>query len=559
MTVISSPRYARNGALRRAATLLALGSLAGNLALAADDSQHKAHEAIPGDLVLSRSVYHNKASNVKIGQTLPPGCETTSVGCTKGLVASNDGAFPYVFNNVLFDGSFGITSPLFLDEIDPNGKLVGTLELPNSLQHGIGPNSDQLVTSFSSKSEGALNLSTDRQYLTFIDYVAPVDTIDVSNSNTPGAVDPTNPVGIPYYRAAARVDKFGHFTFTKTNAYSGNNGRAAILNNSDGNYLFYTSGNAGNGANPQPNDIVLGAGAQIFDFAGEPESEQVPGTPTPVGSFSVTLLGAKADKIGKDDNFRGLTIFNNALYYTKGSGSNGVNTVYFLDTTGAACPNGVGLPSTSATLPTTPINPDLSTLSTKGLPSNMCILKGFPSVPNKTATVTAYPFGIWFADATTLYVADEGDGYTGGKDFYTHAAAQTTAGLQKWVFDSVSQSWTLAYTLQKGLELGQRYLIPGLPSDVNLETGLTWTPATDGLRNITGRVLPNGDAVIYAITSTVSGSGDQGADSNRLVRVTDKLANTDPTVAAKTSFVTLRQAGFAEVLRGISFTPGTTY
>ncbi len=55
-----------------------------------------------------------------------------------------------------------------------------------------------------------------------------------------------------FYRAAARVDVQGNFSFTKTNAYSGNNGRAAILNNSDGNYVFYTAGNAGNGANPQP-------------------------------------------------------------------------------------------------------------------------------------------------------------------------------------------------------------------------------------------------------------------------------------------------------------------
>ena len=42
----------------------------------------------------------------------------------------------------------------------------------------------------------------------------------------------------------------------------------------------------------------------------------------------------KADKTGKDTNFRGLTIFNNVVYFTKGSGSNGVNTVYFIDTTG---------------------------------------------------------------------------------------------------------------------------------------------------------------------------------------------------------------------------------
>jgi hypothetical protein len=545
-----SPQFRRRRAFRQAG---ALGVIAASLSAAA----YAQTAAVPGNLLVSRSVYDNNPNNVKVGQILPPGCAATTGGCAGP--ATYDGAFPYVFNNALVDASFGITSKLYLDEWTQGGAYVGTLELPNSSQTGVGPNSDQLVTSFSSKSEGALNLSTDGQYLTLIDYVAPVDTIDVSNSNTPGAVDPTNPVGPAYYRAAARGDKYGRFTFTKTNAYSGNNGRAAILNNSDGNYVFYTAGNAGNGSNPQPNDIVLGAGAQIFDFAGEPESEQVPGAPTPVGSFSVTELGAKADKIGKDDNFRGLAIFDNVLYYTKGSGSNGVNTVYFLDTTGAACPNGVGLPSTSATLPTSPLNPNLSTLAKDGLPSNMCILKGFPAVPNKTATVTEYPFGIWFANATTVYVADEGDGYAGGLDLYAHAAAQTTAGLQKWVFDSVSQSWKRAYTLRKNLLLGKPYTVSGYPTGTNPATSLPWAPATDGLRNIAGRVLPNGDAQIWAITSTVSGSGDQGADPNRLVTVTDVLANTDPTVAEGYSFSTVTTAGFAEVLRGVSFAPGTAY
>jgi hypothetical protein len=41
------------------------------------------------------------------------------------------------------------------------------------------------------------------------------------------------------------------------------------------------------------------------------------------------------------------------------------------------------------------------------------------------------------------------------------------------------------------------------------------------------------------------------------VVIEDSLNNTDPTVAAKEKFYTLRTAGFGEVLRGISFTPGT--
>jgi hypothetical protein len=511
---------------------------------------------IPGNLVVSRSVYDNKASNVVVGTILPPNCAATTGGCGAPSGAPNDGTYPTVWNNDIYDGSFGITSRIFLDQMTPFGWVIDTLRVPSEPTRR-GASADHLVTSFSSKSELALNLSSDGRFITFMGYVAPMDTLDVSNSNTPGAVDPTNPVGTEYARAVAQVDANGVFQFTETNAYSGNNGRAAIQNDSRGVDLIYTVGTAGNGANPQPNGIILGAGTQILSPAGAPEAAQVPGAPTPVGSFSVTELGAKADKIGKDDNFRGLTIFNDVLYFTKGSGSNGVNTVYFIDTTGGACPKGVGLPAPGAKLPTAPLSYTAATLQTAGLPNNMCILSGFPQIPNKTATVTAFPFGIWFADARTLYVADEGDGYTGGADLYTHAGAQTTAGLQKWVFNSATSTWTLAYTLTNGLSLGQAYDVRGYPSGLNAGTGLPWAPATDGLRNITGTVGRDGVATVWAITSTISGNGDTGADPNRLVVIRDTVDNIDVGNASKEQFYTLRTADFAEVLRGVAFTPGT--
>ena len=528
--------------------------------LTAGAQQHGSHQDaahfFPGNLVVSRSVYDNNPANVKVGMTLPPNCAATQGGCGASTGAPDNGIYPFVFNNVLFDASFGITSRIFLDQITPDGFFLNSLEVPNSLDRGINSKSDQLVTSFSSKSEIALHLSTDHRALAFMGYVAPVNTIDVSNSNTPLAIDPTNPVGQEFLRGVATVDRNGQFSFTETNAYSGNNGRAAILNNTDGEPFFYTAGNAGNGANPQPNGIVLGAGAQFIDFSSKHEAQQDPGTPTPVSSFSVTLLGDKADKIGKDDNFRGMTVFNNVLYYTKGSGSNGVNTVYFVDTTGKACPNGVGLPAANAKLPTTPLTFDPAALQTTGLPSNMCILAGFPTALAKSAVV-AFPFAVWFANPTTLYVADEGDGFASDSTLYTHAAAQTTAGLQKWVFNSTTNPWNLAYTLTSGLQLGVPYTVHGYPAGTNAATNLPWAPATDGLRNIEGQVNRDGTVTIWGITSTVSGGGDTGADPNRLVAINDRLSNTSATVAAKEKFSLVRQAGFAEVLRGVAFAPGT--
>src|SRR5215469_4451030 len=441
---------------RHAVAALAITALAAGIAAYAGDDLHgRDFHFWPGNLVVSRSVYDNNASNVQVGEILPPHCPAASGGCGIAPGAPYDGTYPYVWNNDLYDGSFGITSRIYLDQMTPDGWLIDTLEVPNSLRPAAREGA--MVTSFSSKSELGLHVSLDGKYLTFMGYVAPVNAIDVSNSNTLLEVDPTNPDGGTYYRAVATVDRHGRFQFTQTNAYSGNNGRAAIFNNVDGANLFYTAGNAGNGSNPQPDGVILGAGSQLITSSTLPEALQSTGAPTPLASFNITVLGDKADKIGKDDNFRGIAVFNNVLYYTKGSGGNGVNTVYFVDTTGTACPNGVGVPVAGAALPTSPLAYNASTLQTAGLPTNMCVLAGFPTTPAKKANPLLYPFAVWFADANTLYVADEGDGYAGGADLYTHAAAQTTAGLQKWVFDAATQSWTLAYTLRAGLQLGQPY------------------------------------------------------------------------------------------------------
>ena len=91
----------------------------------------------------------------------------------------------------------------------------------------------------------------------------------------------------------------------------------------------------------------------------------------------------------------------------------------------------------------------------------------------------------------------------------------------------------------------------------NPRTALPWSPATDELRNIIGRVNRDGTVTIWAITSTVSGGGDQGADPNMLVKVTDNLAATS--LPADESFAAVQVARFGEVLRGVSFTPGTDF
>ncbi len=513
-----------------------------------DNSDRPQHfEFKPGTLVLSRSVYAGNASTVTVGQTLPPGCVARTVtlpllagGTTtvkvKCATAVADGTYPTVFNNDGPDGSFGITSPIFLDNLKTNGEQIGTLAVPT----------DSIITSFSSKSELALNRSTDGRSITFMAYhggpgfVTGPNQLDVSNSNTPGVIDPTNPVSSQYFRSVAEVDANGHIQVTDGNAYSGNNGRAVFKSNG----LFFLTGNDNNGGLSSGQLVATQIGVNLINSTGA--ELLVPGQAAPIppgvnkiGDFEITQAGyAALDKAGKDNNFRGLTVFNNTMYVTKGSGGNGINTVYQVGNSG--------------------VLPSGNTAQLAALP--ITILPGFPTslasgVDQKgNPAPIAFPFGIWFADANTLYVCDEGDGTLvtpAVNGNVADAASLATAGVQKWILSN--GAWHMAYVLQQGLDIGIPYSVANYPASLN--------PATGGCRNITGRVRGDGTVEIYAVTSTISASGDQGADPNKLVKVIDLLRSTslpdgnhdgDHSLG---QFVTIRAAQAGEVLRGIAFAP----
>ncbi|HWD63819.1 MAG TPA: hypothetical protein VG405_01470 [Solirubrobacteraceae bacterium] len=150
---------------------------------------------------------------------------------------------------------------------------------------------------------------------------------------------------------------------------------------------------------------------------------------------------------------------------------------------------------------------------------NFAVQTPIHSAPN------IFPFGIWFANPTTLYVADENAPVADSSNPYAGVSADTMAGLQKWTFNATAGKWQNDYTLQDGLSLGQPYTVPGYPTGTNSYTGGPWAPATEGLRNISGHLNSDGTATIYATTSTVSGSGDAGADPNEVVKITDNVSS----------------------------------
>ena len=385
--------------------------------------------------------------------------------------------------------------------------------------------SDQVVTSFPSKSELGLHITTDMTgpHLVFVAYGgAGVGALDVSNSDAVPGQDPTNPVtfafGSTYAfpRTIVSMDGTGHFSYTPTVNYGGNNGRSALLGS---NGLYYTVGNANNGnastfgPNGTNPDVTETTGLEVVNpINGASSSVAIPANNSaevnPLLQYSFGTP-PKADKAGKDTNYRGITEFGGALYFTKGSGSNGVQTVY-----------------TVPTLPT--VANAASTM--------ISIVPGFPTDSAKATGGNFTPFAVFFANATTMYVSDEGSGNT--------TDASTHAGLEKWSL--VAGTWQLDYVLTQGL-IGQ------------VDSGLTgpdgaWPNVTTvGLRNLTGVV--NGDQVtLWATTSTSSTSGDNGADPNKVVVITDQLSATTLTgpVAAE-SFSTVVGPTYGTVYRGVAF------
>jgi hypothetical protein len=470
-----------------------------------------------GDLIVSASTYTDTGFGT--GTPLPYNASGTLTGgstlstVTGSAFCANANCSTNVWNNDITDANFGITSGILLQNVNASTGNVDNTVNVTQLAANAGVN---LVTSFSSKSELAVNLSPDGSSLTFMGYNSTAGQFDVSNSNTPGSLEPGNTdIQTASYRAVGQISLSNNsLQVTTTNAYNGNNGRAAIATAGG----YYLVGNAGNGSgNAQ---TTLNTGVQYLTAA---STNGGLGNNTQVGQFNTTQVGNAADKLAKDNNFRGETVFGNTLYVSKGSGSNGVDTVYQVGTTGS--------------LPTGTSNP-------------INVLPGLNTAPAKTDTNGPHPFGLWFANSTTLYVADEGSGAS--TDFGTNPTTQA-GGLDK--YSLVNGTWQLDYEL-KGSLVGSSYTVNGSGAICGGLSSCGLTTTTDGLRNLTGKVNANGTVTLYAITSTEgSNLGDAGADPNQIVSITDTLAYTTAAQSSAENFNVLDTAALGEVYRGVAVAP----
>ncbi len=243
---------------------------------------------------------------------------------------------------------------------------------------------------FSSKSELGLHIARDRDgaHLVFVGYASPgVGALDVSNSDAVAGQDPTNPVSFAFgadhafHRTIVSIDERGRFSYTPTISYGGNNGRSALLGS---NGLYYTvgNGNNGNAATFGPNgtspDVTETTGLEVVNpINARWASASIPaGNSAEVDPLLQYALGKKGalDKAGKDNNYRGLAEFGGALYFTKGSGSNGMDTLYTVN----------ALPTLA--------NAAAQTIS---------VVPGFPTDSARATGEDFTPFAVFFANATT--------------------------------------------------------------------------------------------------------------------------------------------------------------
>jgi hypothetical protein len=486
--------------------------IAGTTAAHADDDDAFLRA---NSLVISSSTYDRSqgaVASLKVGTVLPNSATATTVA-----VADNN--YVKVWDNESVDASFGVTSPIRLTDVEPrSGRVLRSLRVPG----------EQVVTSFPSKSEVGLHLGRDRNglHLIFVGYGSPgVGALDASNSDAVPGQDPTNPVtfafGTNYFfhRTIVSMDADGRFTYTPTINYGGNNGRAALLG-SDG--LYYTVGNSNNdnastfGPNGTNPDVTLTTGLEVVKpINSRWASASIPsGNSAEVDPLIQYPLGKSGapDKAGKDNNYRGVTEYNGALYFTKGSGSNGMDTVY-----------------------TVPSLPTVANAAAR----KITVVPGFPTDSARSTGGDFTPFAVFFANPTTMYVTDEGTG--SGTDATQHA------GLQKWSL--VGGTWKLDYVLTKGL-------IGAVDTNLFGYDGQYPDVTTSGLRNLTGSVNEDGIVILWATTSTTSNSTDNGADPNKVVRIVDRLSATTLTGSvADESFNTVAGPTYGTVYRGVAYVP----
>ena len=374
-------------------------------------------------------------------------------------------------------------APITLEEIDPStGAIVGTYVLPQQTVTVNGVTEYAVSGEYGSSSEGILQLSGNGKSLTIAGYDTNAGTYNAGGTTVYGNAAlaqstslTTQTQYIPIARTVADIsfDKTTgtiatDSTTTLYNIYNTNNPRSVATVNGTS---FYLGGQG-----------VSGDTTQGVFYA-------------PDGANAATAIDTSSDA-------REVEIVNGQLYVSKDSKQHQTS----IGTYGAALPTSA---TTETVLPGISGQVTLTAAEENGI-NNADVGSG----------VSLSPEQYFFANSSTLYVADGGNPKSGGLG---------DGGLQKWSL--VDGTWHLDYTLASGLNL-----VPD-----------TAASGTSGLIGLTG-VVNGGTVVLYATNSTLTDTGQ-----TYLYTISDSLAAT--TLPASETFSALVSAGADSNIRGVAFAP----
>jgi hypothetical protein len=371
----------------------------------------------------------------------------------------------------------GALTPINLIEYSPTGgAAVLTYTLPTA--DGVaGAANVGVVGQYDSNSEGNIQLSADGSYLTLAGYSATAAAAGIQKSTN--TANGTNyPAGTAYSfstvavaqstdtdvpRVVAFVDPNGNVNSSTllNDVYSTNNPRAVYSASPS---TFYISGQ-GDGNTTDQGVYFAQTGMNTVAHP----------SPAPAGIYNA-------------HETRTVSIYNNNLYYSIDTSSGKYTGIWKFN----------GTPTGPAT-------------ATRIIPANNGL--------TGASLVSYSPEAFYFANPTTLYVADTGLPKFGGVG---------DGGIQKWVFSG--SSWTLAYTLIPSANFSNQY----------------------GFQDLTGEVV--GSGATAQVTLFGVSNGNYGEAPNGLFSITDSLAASS---AAGESFTLLESSagGGGLNFKGVAFAP----
>lgn len=406
---------------------------------------------------------------------------------------------------------------------------AGSLVLP---QTSSGANA-AISGEYGSASEGILQVSANGQYLTMMGYGVNAATFNAAPTSTYGTAalgqttSLTNSAYATVPRVVALVGTTGTVDTTTalTGVFNGNNPRSAAT--VDGT-SFYVSGQGVTGD---------GTGGVFYATKGATTATAInANTTTPTGANTVNpATGTETRTVSIVNTGSGNTLVVSRDYSPSGTPNDSTDLRTLTNASGA-------LPTSSTGLQATRLlnNGATGTGSVKGgNTSSIDLVAALDNNVNSSRNgkfVYLSPAQFFFANATTMYVADTGSPKNGG----ANAAALGEGGLQKWSL--VNGVWTLDYDLYAGLNLVNN-------ANVSLAGNTTTTPGVTGLFGLTGEVVGN-NVELFATSY-----GLNELSPSYLYEITDSLMATSASQVSGESFATLYSAPLGTSIRGVSLAP----